>query len=700
MEQILQDQLASLKILLVSDSPITNSRIRAGLSDESKFCIEWVRRLPEAIARIRKSEAQVVLFEPYLPGIEVNDAVSQMFGASPQAPVIILDDGDHPDLVSKSARLGARDFLSTEHIDAYSLTQILKYVLERQSVEDALFFEKERASVTLNSIGDAVLCTDLNGKVTYLNATAESMTGWDREQASGKPLGEVFKIIDGTTREPARDPMKMAVELNKTVGLTLDCLLVRRDGSESAIEDSAAPIHDKAGVIVGAVIVFHDVSSARAAAREMTHSAQHDVLTNLPNRMLLNDRLVQALSLAERQKRLIAVAFLDLDGFKYVNDSLGHATGDRLLQSVSQRLQAGLRACDTISRQGGDEFVILLPGLIGPEDAAASAKKLINLLNAPHLIGDQNLHINGSIGISLYPADGTDGETLIKNADTAMYCAKESGRNNFQFYKPAMNAKSVERQSLESALRYAVERGELCLNYQPKVSLATGKTMGVEALLRWHHPEHGLIPPSRFIPVAEDSGLISAIGKWVLTAACRQARAWQLSGIEPLPIAVNVSALEFRDCVYVEKVKKILSETGLQPEFLEMELTEGVLMEHPGPTVSALQRLKGLGVSIAVDDFGTGHSSLSYLRQFPIDTLKIDRSFISQITENTGDSKIISAIIGMAKSLGYLVVAEGIETREQKAYLQGQGCAQGQGYLFSRPLSANQFSDYLRTAAV
>jgi diguanylate cyclase (GGDEF)-like protein/PAS domain S-box-containing protein len=692
-------QASPVRILVVSDEPETNAKIRAALAGMQEFSIDWVRRQSEAVIRIHESAVDVVFVEFLGSDGDNPNSIRSLVASSPQTPVIILDNGKNDDLVAEAVRAGVRDVLPSDHIDSYSITQVVKRAVERQLVEDALFFEKERASVTLNSIGDAVLCTDLDGKVSYLNAVAESMTGWPRAEASGKTLAEVFRIIDGATRGLARDPMKLAVELNKTVGLTLNCLLVRRDGIEFAIEDSAAPIHDKTGRIVGAVIVFHDVSAARATARQITHSAQHDVLTNLPNRLLLNDRLVQSLSLAERQEHLLAVAFLDLDRFKYVNDSLGHAAGDLLLQSVAQRLQDGLRACDTISRQGGDEFVILLPGLACPEDAGAIARKLLGLLNAPHVIEGQTLHINGSIGISLYPSDGSDGETLIKNADMAMYCAKERGRNNFQFYLSAMNAKAVERQTLESALRFAIDRGEFFLNYQPKVCLKTGKTMGVEALLRWRRPDRGLVPPSQFVPVAEDAGLIVAIGQWALATACRQARAWQLEGMQFLPVSVNVSALEFRDIGFVEKVKAILSETGLPAQFLEMELTEGVLMEDPGPTVSALQELKRMGIRLAVDDFGTGHSSLSYLRQFPIDALKIDRSFVKQITAKTGDSKIISAIIGMAKSLEYLVVAEGIETCEQKSYLQDQGCAQGQGYLFSRPLSAAHFSNYVKGGA-
>jgi diguanylate cyclase (GGDEF)-like protein/PAS domain S-box-containing protein len=584
------------------------------------------------------------------------------------------------------------------HLDSYSLPRALRNAIDRKTVEDALYVEKERALVVLNSIGDAVLCTDISGKITHLNLVAETMTGWRREEATGKPLAEVFRIIDGATQNNDRDPMKMAVEQNMTVGLIVDCILIRRDGFESVIEDSAASIHDRAGRVIGAVIVFHDVSAVRAISRQMTHAAQHDLVTNLPNRLLLNDRIAQSISLARRQNRPLAVIFLDLDRFKYINDSLGHATGDKLLQSVSKRLLAGLRGSDTVSRQGGDEFVTLLSEIADPEDLATSAKKILLLLNPPHSIGGQDLLIGGSIGISVYPTDGEDAETLIKNADTAMYYAKERGRNNFQFFKAEMNLKAVERQSLEGSLRRAFEREEFLLHYQPKVNLDTGEITGGEALIRWQHPDRGLVPPSQFVPIAEDCGLILQIGRWVLREACRQARAWQNAGLPPLPIAVNVSAVEFRDKGFIERVRTVLAETGLEARYLELELTEGVLMEEPESMVSVLQELKMMGVHLAVDDFGTGYSSLSYLRQFPIDVLKIDQSFVHQITADPDDSTIVSAIINMAKSLKHLVVAEGVETREQRAYLQAQHCAQGQGNLFSRPLAAARFAHFIKAA--
>jgi diguanylate cyclase (GGDEF)-like protein len=412
--------------------------------------------------------------------------------------------------------------------------------------------------------------------------------------------------------------------------------------------------------------------------------------------VLLNDRITQSISLARRQHRPMAVIFLDLDHFKYINDTLGHAIGDQLLQSVSKRLLAGVRGSDTVSRQGGDDFVILLSEITHAGDAATSSRKILHSLSAPHVIEGQELHIDGSIGISIYPEDGADAETLIKKADTAMYHAKEKGRNNFQFFKAEMNLKALERQSVEGGLRRALDRGEFLLHYQPKVNLETGEITGVEALIRWEHPDRGLVAPLQFVPIAVDCGLILPIGRWVLREACRQARTWQDRGLPPVTIAVNVSAVEFRDKGFVEGVRTILRETGLEARYLQLELTEGVLMVDAKATSLVLQELKRMGVQLAVDDFGTGYSSLSYLLQFPIDVLKIDQSFVQEIDATHDDSSIVSAIIKMGESLKHLVVAEGIETREQRAYLQTQRCAEGQGFLFSKPLAATQFAHLLQ----
>jgi diguanylate cyclase (GGDEF)-like protein len=427
----------------------------------------------------------------------------------------------------------------------------------------------------------------------------------------------------------------------------------------------------------------------------MSYLAQHDSLTDLPNRMLLNDRLTEAIALSSRHERKLAVLFLDLDRFKHINDSLGHIVGDRLLQSVGRRLFTCVRSSDTVSRQGGDEFVVLLWEVKHAPDAAVAAEKILQALREPHLIDQHELHITGSIGIVTYPDDGTDAETLMKKADFAMYHAKETGRDSYQFFKSEMNVQAIERQSLEGSLRHAIERQELLLYYQPKINLATGGMTGVEALIRWHHPQRGLVPPGQFIAIAEECGLIVPIGRWVLSEACRQARAWQVAGLPPMCVAINISSVELRAPGFASGVRAILRETGLEPRYLELELTETFLMQDSRSTAEVLKELKEIGVLLALDDFGTGYSSLSYLKRFPIDAVKIDQSFVRDLTTDPDDAGIVTAVIAMGRSLHMRVVAEGVETREQLAILQEHGCPQGQGYYFSRPVPAVEFRQLL-----
>jgi diguanylate cyclase (GGDEF)-like protein/PAS domain S-box-containing protein len=568
----------------------------------------------------------------------------------------------------------------------------------RSLAEEAQFAEQERAEVTLNSIGDAVACTDVFSNLTFFNIVAGQMAGWSWQEAAGRPMSEIFRILDGTSRETIQDPMQRAIAGDRPITLPSGSILVRRDGFEIPIEDSVAPIHDRDGVATGAVIVFHDVSATRAAALQVSYSAEHDFLTGLPNRLLLNDRIGHAIALAQRHNQHVALLFLDLDGFKYINDSLGHPIGDKLLQSVSRRLTETVRASDTVSRQGGDEFVILISEVEHPEDAAATAKRILHAVAEPHAIGTHELHITTSIGVSVYPNDGLDAETLIKNADTAMYQAKENGRQGLQFFKPAMNVRAVERQSIEESLRRAMERQEFTLHYQPKIDLETGEISGAEALLRWTHPTRGLISPALFIPVAEACGLIASISAWVLREACRQTKVWADAGLPLKSIAVNVSAMELRDESFLDRVFATLSETGVDPKSLELELTERIFVGRAESAAASILRiLREKGIRVAIDDFGTGYSSLSYLRRFPVDAIKIDQSFVRQIGNGGDDRALVTAIIKMAQSLKLRVVAEGVETRDQLTFLRAQACDEAQGYYFSRPLPAPQFAALLET---
>jgi diguanylate cyclase (GGDEF)-like protein/PAS domain S-box-containing protein len=653
---------------------------------DGPFLGECVKTLAEGIRRLRGKEFWAIFLNLSLPGSQGVETFDKLALAVPGVPTLIIAGAKDVGVALETLRRGAKDYLLEDRLDRDSFVRAIRNMAERKTAEELLFREKERAQVTLDSIGDAVLSTDLQGKVTYLNVVAEKITGWTREEAAGKDIEEVFVIVDASTREPCVNPLRAAIKKNRTVQLTPNCLLIRRDGTEFAIEDSAAPIHDQHGLATGAVIVFHDVSVARAMGAEMSHMAQHDTLTNLPNRTLLQDRLTQAIATASRNDSRIAVLFLDLDGFKHINDSLSHATGDRLLQAVAKRLLAAVRTSDTVCRLGGDEFVILLSEVAHAGDAGVKAGKILSALSAPFEMEQNTLRITGSIGVSTCPEDGQSAELLIRNADLAMYQAKEKGRSNYQFYEKGMNVRAVERQSIEGDLRCALEKDEFVMHYQPKIDLKTGAITGVEALIRWNHPERGLVGPLQFISIAEDCGLMLPIGKWVLRESCRQAKAWQDAGLPPVEMAVNVSSVEFRNDEFLKGISTILKETGLEPRYLELELTESVLMQHAEFSVPVLQKLKAMGVRLAIDDFGTGYSSLSYLRQFPIDTLKVDQSFIHEINDDTDDATIISAVINMGCRMKHRVIAEGVETAEQLAFLRAHGCDEGQGYYFGRPM--------------
>jgi diguanylate cyclase (GGDEF)-like protein/PAS domain S-box-containing protein len=683
-------------LLIQADSTAAASIQRALIhSDDGPFKVDWVRTHAEGLARLvglgkQRGNAPngiaAVLVDLFLPDSEGIETFDRLFAVAPQIPLLILVAANTEAIAKLAVQRGAQDYLLTGRLDDYLLPKALRNMIERTVIADALFLEKERAEVTLNSIGDAVMSTDESCAVSYLNAVAEGLTGWTLAEACGRPVEEVFRIVDAGSREPVLNPMALAMRENETVGLTPNCILIRRDGFESAIEDSAAPIHDRRGKVTGAVMVFHDVSSARAMSMKMLHLAQHDALTDLPNRILFNDRLIQSMAMAHRQRKKLAVLYLDIDRFKHVNDSAGHAAGDRLLQSIAARLRACVRGSDTVSRQGGDEFVVLLSEVAHAQDAAVAAQKMLAALNEPHRVGELALYASASIGIATFPADGTTAEDLLKNADTAMYRAKECGRNNYQFFKAEMNLHALERHGLESDLRLALERREFVLYYQPKVNLRTHAITGVEALIRWRHPKRRLIQPSRFISIAEDTGLIVPIGHWVLREACRQAKAWQLEGLAPMSIAVNISAVELRAKDFVAGVRDILAETSLAARHLELEITETFLMQDTASTSLVLQELKDMGVQLALDDFGTGYSSLSHLKRFPIDTLKIDHSFVRDLATGTGDGSIVSAVINMGKSLHMRVVAEGVETQDQCALLKKLRCPEAQGFHFHEPM--------------
>lgn len=687
-------------ILIITSNTHDASVLENALENahDGPYSIEWVTRLSLALERLQapqRATIDAILVDLALPDSKGLATFSALFAQAPSIPIMTLSHLDFDQETEDAILLGAQGSLSKGHFGSALVPQALRNIILRKAVEEALFVEKSRLAITLNSISDAVIGTDLEGNVDYLNAAAERMTGWSLEEAQKQPIDNVMRLVNTQTREQVHNPIFHVLRDDTCKLLAAGTILIRRDNSESAIEDSAAPIHDSAGRLKGAVMVFHDMTAAHAMTEKMAHQAQHDSLTNLPNRTLLNDRITQAIALAERHSSDLALLFLDLDNFKHINDSLGHGIGDQLLQAVALRLIECVRSSDTVSRLGGDEFVVLLSQSHSAEDAARTAEKILETLAAPFDIAQQQLHISASIGISAYPNDAGNAQDLIKNADTAMYQAKEEGRNNFQFFRSEMNVRAVERQVIEAHLRTALDNSEFILYYQPKLDLHSGRITSAEALIRWQHPTWGMILPARFIPVAEACGLIVPLGRWVLLQACTQAKRWENCGYQLDSIAVNISALEFRHKDFVSSVTTALTLTGLQPQNLQLEITEGVLMHDAQASVAILQQLKTLGVQLAVDDFGTGYSSLSYLSQFPIDVLKIDQSFVQDIHNSNGI--IVSAVIAMGNSLKQRVIAEGIEQTDQLDFLRNNHCSEGQGFLFSHPVSVEHFANLLRS---
>jgi diguanylate cyclase (GGDEF)-like protein/PAS domain S-box-containing protein len=552
----------------------------------------------------------------------------------------------------------------------------------------------------------AVLMLNPVGVILNWNVGAQRMHGYSAEEIVGQNYSRLFPLEDIQGGRP-QEILRLAA-LNERH--QEEIFHARKDGSIFIGEIALTALRASSGRLRGFSRISRDLTVRNDAEihlvhveKEMAHlarSAQHDHLTGLPNRLLLNDRINQAIALARRKAGIIAILFLDLDGFKHINDSLGHSIGDKLLQSVAQRLQVGIRSPDTVSRNGGDEFIIVLQDLLQPNQAAITARRVLKMVAAVHRVGEHDLHVTGSIGVSIYPEDGQDAESLIKSADTAMYQAKTSGRKSFQFFTPTMNVNAVERQSIEEDMRRALKNHEFALHYQPKVNLKTRVVVGVEALIRWTHPSRGPLSPIKFIPVAEETGLILPIGAWVLRKACMQAVSWKDAGLSVGTMAINVSTSQFLEEGFLANLFSVVAETGMDPRSLELEVTESVLMKNTDVSISILKEVRDYGIKVAIDDFGTGYSSLSYLRQFPLDSLKIDQSFLRKIHVAPDDSFIVSAIIGMGRNLGLRVVAEGVETAEELAFLKANDCDEAQGYYLGRPVPSEEFAKVLAVQAL
>ncbi|HYD60171.1 MAG TPA: EAL domain-containing protein [Noviherbaspirillum sp.] len=555
-------------------------------------------------------------------------------------------------------------------------------ITERRAAEEILRLRNRAIQASVN----AILITDLEGTIEYANPAFERITGYSVDETIGR---NCRFLQGGDTEQPGIEILRSAVLRREEASALLRNY--RKDGSLFWNDIHIAPVRGPEGIATHFVGVLNDITAIKYYEKELERQVNVDALTELASRSVLKERIRDSIATAEHFDSSVTVGFMDLDNFKFINDSLGHNVGDELLKQVARRLVACLRGQDTVARYGGDEFAFVLVGQKDEKAIAALMERLLKTIGRPFEIAGHKFFVSCSIGLSFFPKDGKDADTLLKNADVAMYRAKERGRNNFQFYTPSMHRRATERLSLESKLRQALADGEFALHYQPKVDLRTGRISGTEALIRWH-PGDGssAIPPSTFIPLAEETGLIVPLGEWVLHTACAQNRILQQNGLPPVRVAVNISARQFEPSTIVALVRNALDATGLDASLLELELTESMIMRHPEETVSVLHDLKDMGIQLAIDDFGTGYSSLSYLQRFPVDRLKIDQSFVRDIGADPNDAIIARAVISLGHSLGVSVVAEGVSSEEQLAFLRENGCDEMQGFLFSRPVPVEE----------
>jgi len=559
-------------------------------------------------------------------------------------------------------------------------------VTERRMAEEALRESEARYRLMAENSTDMISRTSNRGILLYASDACRRLLGYEPSELVGRSF---YDFVFDADRD---EVLHLSSLIHESGPTTFAYRVEKKDGSLVWFETTSRSVRDVfTGKIREIVGVSRDVTERKRVEEQIEYQAYHDALTGLPNRRLFRDRLTVALAHARRMRHPLAVMFLDLDRFKVVNDTLGHSTGDELLKTVGTRLQSSLREEDSIARMGGDEFTILLADLKTTDDSAKIAQKVLDTVAQPLKIDGTELFVTTSIGIALFPSDGDTAETLLANADHAMYRAKDAGRNSYQMFTPAMNSRALERLSLENDLRHALDRGELVLHYQPQINIASGRVTGVEALLRWNRPGFGVVGPKDFIPIAEETQLIVPIGEWVLREACRQAMEWQSDRPGGFRMAVNLSPRQFQhsDLPYV--IASALELSGIAPHDLELEITESLAMQNTTRTIATLQRLREMGVQIAIDDFGTGHSSLNYLRSFPIDSVKIDQEFVQEIEGSEADRAIVSAVIGMARGLRLRVTAEGVETESQLAFLREQGCEDVQGFLFGEPVPASAF---------
>jgi diguanylate cyclase (GGDEF)-like protein/PAS domain S-box-containing protein len=669
-------------ILIIDDDP----RLRKTLDDILKakgFQTVTARNGAEGLLLMQTYTVDLALIDLGLPDMSGLDVLSRIKADHPNIGVIILTGNATLESAIEATNRGAFSYL----VKPYEIEQLMlqiKRAIEKQQADAALRESETKFRNLLESAPDGMMIVNDERNVVLINRKFEEIFGYDRSEVIGRNMDMFIPSRYTHHQKYSKEYLKNPQAMHMTEGR--ETFALHRDGSEIPVEIRLSPLKTPEGFIVLAAI--RDVTERKHYEAQLEYLTTHDGLTNLPNRNLLIDRLSQAILYAKRNQRKAAVLFIDLDNFKVINDSLGHDMGDRLLKIIGERLTICVRANDTVARQGGDEFVIVLTDLAESEDAGSMAEKIQATLSQPLHIDTHNFGISCSIGISIYPKDGKDAQALLKNADAAMFRVKEQGRAAFQFFTAELNNSLVERMTMEHGLRQALDNNELSVHYQPQVDLASGKMIGLEALLRWQSPELGMVSPARFIPLAEETGLIIPIGDWVLKTAVTQNKIWQTAGFPPLTMAVNLSPRQFWYPGLIETVTRVLCESDLEPRYLELEITEGLVMRDVESALTMLDELKKLGVQLAMDDFGTGYSSLSHLKRFPFDKLKMDISFVREVTSDPGSAAIAKTIIAMAHNLNLRVIAEGIETKAQLSYLRDHGCDEMQGFYFSRPVPA------------
>ena len=686
-----------IQVLFVEDSEVDVELALRSL-EQGGFEVAWDRvDIEEDLKRaLGSAKPQAILSDFSMPRFDGIDALRLSKELAPDVPFIFLSGTIGEERAIEAIRLGATDYVLKNNMRRLGtvVRRALSEVGERERIRVA---EEERARLVqiLEATSDYVCLTDPAGTITYLNAAGRKLIGAPDSQGVGKSAGEIYpawarEVIE---REGTPAASRDGVWNGETA-------ILGADGTEIPVSQVIIAHRGPDGEIRFFSTIARDIRERKAYEVRLQYLANYDSLTGLPNRELLRDRTLQAVAHARRAARPAALLVLNVDRFKLVNESYSRGAGDTLLRMVADRLKGAVREGDTVARLGGDAFAVLATDLARPDDVLPVVRKIREAMLSPFRLEGRDLHVTLSIGASVYPRDGEEFDMLLRNADAAMHRVKADGRNGFQFYASAMTRQAADRVELENELRLALERNQLEMHYQPQVVLANGRIVGVEALMRWNHAQRGWIPPGQFVPVAEDSDLIHPLGEFALAESCRQIRAWGDAALAELRLAVNVSARQFRSPGFVKAVERALRAASLEPRNLELELTEGVLVESRDRTVAVLHGLKELGVQIAVDDFGTGYSSLSYLSRLPIDCLKIDRTFVSQAHRHGQDAAITQAVISLAHSLGVRVIAEGVETVEQLEFLRMHRCDQAQGYLFSPAVHPEAMAQLLAAGSI